>query len=245
MERKERERLELQRQKEEAAEKGKPYLLTFYKQVFNLDELPAEKAPDYRCDFNFLGDYIYPHIDMDREYSSKKFEFDFENEPMLAMINRYGKGNIDTLYLYCLKDKYWNGVDLPDLEHHKMFKFNNNFYLLSANDYNDELVEVVIHIFSPYPHSNLLLHYKTKTPSYYYDDTDSLMANDIKIGKKRRYYYRDDDESKTAPNGLVTCDFYDGDELFTVKILRNHGDSVFIRVLDSQKNVLSEICRRY
>ncbi|MDR0307086.1 MAG: metallophosphoesterase [Chitinispirillales bacterium] len=241
LEREEKERLELQKQKQEAAERAKPYLLTFYKQVFDLDELPAEKDSIPRCEFNFLGDYIYPCIDTNRERRSKISEFDFENDPMLAMI-RYFKDNKHTLYLYCVKSKCWSGVDLdPDLEHHAIFRFDDRFYLLSASHSNPEFAEIAIHIFQTYK-AEQLLYYKTKTPSYNCNKADHIMANDIKIDKVRRY---NGDSDKMELNGLITCDFYDDRELFTVKILKSYSYNLFIRVLDSQKNVLAEIRRAY
>ena len=249
LERKEKERLELQKQKQEAAERAKSYLLEFYKQVFNLDELPAGKDLDCQCNFNFLGDYIYPHIDTGREYKRKISEFDFENEPMLAIVQWSGGDRRNTLYLYDVKSKRWCGVDLTsDFKYYTIFKFGDRSYLLSVNHYNEEFAEIVIHIFRPYKADDPLLYYKMKTPSYYYGDADRIMANDIKIDKARysySYYNDNGDDDKMEPNGLVTCDFYDEHELFTVKILRCHGDSIFVRVLDSQKNILAEISKKY
>lgn len=236
-ERKERERLEHERKRQEAVEKAMPYLLSFYKQVYNLDAVPAENDSEYRSDFNFLNDSMRFYIKTRREYSDN-YDFDFGNETVFAVTGKYGK---EKFYLY--SGKQWLDVDLVNNSKYKVFKYDDRYYLLGANDYNEKFAEITVYVFD-YPRVGQLLYYKTITPGFRSTYSDSLMANDVKMDKNKRGYYRENDD-KEEPNGLMTCDFYDRGELFTVKILKNMGDHFFVRILDSQKNVLSEIRQSY
>jgi len=236
-ERKERERLERERKRQEAVERAMPYLLSFYKQVYNLDELPAGDDSNHRSEFNFLNDSMRFCIKTGREFSDN-YDFDFENEPMFAITGSYKNGKF-----YFYSREQWIGIDLIEDFQYKIFKHDERYYLWGVNNYNEEFAKVSVYVFDYY-RVKQLLYYKTLTPGFYYRDEDRILADDIKIdnSKQRRYYRNDDDEE---PNGLVTCDFYYSNELFTVKILKNIGDHFFVKIFDSQKNVLSEIRQAY
>ena len=116
----------------------------------------------------------------------------------------------------------------------------SKYYALGVNHYRVEYAEVTVNSFYP---EKQLLSYKTYTPWFYYSDADKLIEGDVKMGKVRRYGWRQNDNDE--PLGLVTCDFYSDNELFTVKIIKNPGDAFYVRLLDSQKNIISEIRQAY
>lgn len=82
-EREEREALEQQKQRERAIKRSMPYLLSFYKQVFDLEQLPSEN--DYtRCGrFNFLNDWMRTSLRLEHRQAGN-YDFDFEKEPLIA-----------------------------------------------------------------------------------------------------------------------------------------------------------------
>ena len=224
-----------ERKRQEAVQRTMPYQLSFYKQVFKTDNVPADKNYYNRVSFNFLNDYFGADVRMDHKLSDD-YDFDFERDTVLAYTRDSKK---ETLYVYD-NDK-WYGIDLADDFVYKVFIYKNRYYALGVNHYNSEFAEVTITDF--FNNSQILI-YKAAAPWFTYSEADSLLDGDIKIGKRKRYYwYKDEDEEE--PLGLITCDFYDRNELFTVKMLRNPGDAFLVRVIDSKKNTVTEIRQVY
>ena len=237
-EREERECREEQRKRREAFERYMPYLLSFYKQVFDKEGVPEKDDCKDKCNFNFLGDSVYP-IQTGRK-RSEEHDFDLENEPMLAVTGGYGK---KTLYVHY--DGEWQGVDLSDGFTYKIFGHGDSYYLLGANCYTEEFAEVSVHAFCNHGASQVL-YYRTSTPHFYYDDADDILKGDAKMGKDNgRRFRHAEGEDRDEPTGLMTCDFYGDDEMFGVKLLKNRGDHFIVRILDSQGNTLSEIRQCY
>ena len=231
-ERLEKEQQERKRKRQEAVQRTLPYQLSLYEQIFNLDHIPLDKNSKYRVEFSFLNDYFGPGVKMNYK---REDDYDFDNEPILAL---YSKREKDTLYIY-YKEK-WLGFDLIESFIHKVYMYKDRYYVLGVNRYNTECAVVTVYAFDS---KKQILSYKTYTPWFDYSDVDNLLSGDSKIGKSnRRLWYKDD---KEEPLGLVTCDFYCDNELLTVKILKNPCDAFYVRILDCQKNTITEISQTY
>ena len=236
-ERERREREEKDRKRREAIQRTMPYQLSFYKQALNLDQLPEDRWGS-RAEFNFLNDYFGHNVQTELR-DRDDYSFDFDSETVLAFTHGLDK---DTLYVYS-NDK-WYGVALDRDLIYKVFKHNDKIYALGVNNYEREYTEITVTDFYA---AEQILSYKMIAPRFYgsSSDADKILSGDAKLGKRERGYWHRDEDEKEEPLGLVTCDFYNYRELFTVKILKSTGDICYVRVLDSRKNIVAEIRQRY
>jgi hypothetical protein len=76
--------------------------------------------------------------------------------------------------------------------------------------------------------------------------TKIILEGDRKTCLSKRISWAAEDEAEAEePNGLITRDFTLEDELFTVKIIKNPGDAFYVRIVDGQNDVISEMRQSY
>jgi len=186
--------------------------------------------------------WIYENISLDGKYQMVLGNHD-DN-----FIEIFGEGKFDTIYSLGIKS---NNNARPSDEFNHLYNNKSLMYKYAEFLAKQQLIkrveinEIIIYALR-YNYEEIILQYKVYTTNFYYDDMNKIMDNNIKMDKNERRYFLNEEKSKIDyPTGLVTCDFYDNEELFTVKILKNLGSHILIKVTDSKNNILCEINRSY
>jgi len=212
-------------------EMKEPYLNSFYKQAFDLDETPDNTDRDYRVSFNFMGNYM---SNLSIFKGEKK---DSGNLPIVALHEVWGKRDANVLYTYDERNKLWINVGLKDDFKYQVFRYNDKDYLFGVNDYNRQYAEGMLYHMSVYG-AREILRYSTDTPYFDWEKKDKILEVEEKYGLDRF-------EEKEKLTGIMTWDFYHGSELFQIKIARNHGDAYHARITNRSGEVIAKISQVY
>jgi len=225
--------VEKQRKEEEIRNQAKPYLESFYKQVFELDQLPKRsELNNCSCAFNFLND----HLESVRTNSVTDYAgFDFEKEPRMALVSTIEDNyqiKKKMLYVYHDESKYWIPFEMQDQWLYRVFIYQHQIYVIGMNSYKEALASIMVYRANySYACFDLSLHYSVDAPSwslYGYD----LVFEENRIGEKYDY---------ETNNGMICLFHHSGDEALMIKTRKFQYDSFFVKVFNNDNEVLAEL----
>ena len=239
LEREQKERDEAELKANLAWEKYKePYLKSFYKQVFGLEEVPDRKDYKYKASFNFLQHRLWRVSVFNEAKSNDDTDLNAKDELLIALdnMNRGSKEKV-VLYKYVKRFNDWISVPLDDDWLYQIFTYEDENYLLGVdNEDNYELREAkgILYSLNDYAGASILIKY---------------CHDRAKAGERIRERILDFEEElddRGIPTGNIAWDFCcPGIEGFTIKTTRKYkGTHFVVNVLNRAGDVIAEISRR-
>jgi len=213
-----------------------PYLQSFFKQILDLDKVPARKDYNYDARFNFLQHHLRGITVFNKGQSDEDHDFDFEKTPLIAVADIVKDGKC-TQTFYAYNDErssgFWIDVPLEEDWFYQAFRHKGENYLLGVNDYDRQYGEGVVYYLG-YFGAVPLVKYGTYTPKFNWHSKEEIFAANEKFNERGKL------------TGLMTWDFCNNhDELLTIKAARNYGSCYHVHIVNSKGEVIAEISRAY